>query len=155
MHHPRTGGYAQLVLYPSYDFNPLCVQSDLCFRITCTCNCSTHKLTVELLAKNKNYGMLEGQVTCFQQEMVVVRARTYLNTDTHTCMHIKTCMRTSAPQIYTLTNTPNPQAMEDKTGKFSMDETLIRTKPHGHGDVHLTLLQSGTAERWMQQVGRC
>lgn len=39
-------------------------------------------------------------------------------------------------------------AMLNKEGLFGYDNGKILTKPHGHGDVHLLMHQSGTAKRW-------
>lgn len=74
---------------------------------------STHELTMSLLAKHKNFGMAEGQITCVKQEMVA--------------------------------------AINDSKGGFAQSGPLIETKPHGHGDVHLVLHQSGVCRRWVEQ----
>ena len=40
--------------------------------------------------------------------------------------------------------------MTDNSATFAFDVTnsLISTKPHGHGDIHSLLFSSGVAERW-------
>ena len=66
-----------------------------------THDCSTHELTMSLLAKHKNFGMADGQITCVKQEMVAVRTHTYrhtqnihvLHTHTHTHTHNNTIHR--------------------------------------------------------------
>lgn len=34
------------------------------------------------------------------------------------------------------------------------DKLLIETKPHGHGDIHTLLHQSGVADRWVNNLGK-
>ena len=43
----------------------------------------------------------------------------------------------------------NVPAMIDNTAKLALEETgLISTKPHGHGDIHNLLFDSGVAAKW-------
>lgn len=41
-------------------------------------------------------------------------------------------------------------AMVNKDGLFAYENGKIVTKPHGHGDVHLLMHQSGTASKWYE-----
>lgn len=73
----------------------------------------TDAKTRDLLAKNKNFGMAEGQLTIVKQELVPA----LLNNAAHF-------------------------AIEGK------DAYCVSTKPHGHGDVHTLLFQSGLTDAW-------
>jgi UDP-sugar pyrophosphorylase len=44
-------------------------------------------------------------------------------------------------------------ALLDNDAKFAMDDATknIVTKPHGHGDIHELLYQSGVAKKWMTE----
>ena len=44
----------------------------------------------------------------------------------------------------------NVPAMMDNSAKIAVDEDemLIITKPHGHGDIHNLLFDSGVAKKW-------
>ena len=43
----------------------------------------------------------------------------------------------------------NVPAMIDNTAKLALDEHgMISTKPHGHGDIHNLLFDSGVAKKW-------
>lgn len=47
----------------------------------------------------------------------------------------------------------NVPALLDNDAKIALaeNEFKIVTKPHGHGDIHTLLYQSGVAQRWLQQ----
>lgn len=46
----------------------------------------------------------------------------------------------------------NVPALIDNSGQIALDEKdfKIVTKPHGHGDIHTLLYQSGVAQRWLK-----
>ena len=48
-------------------------------------------------------------------------------------------------------------ALQDSQARIVVDpETgAIAKKPHGHGDVHITLAQSGVAAKWLSQGRKC
>mmetsp|Transcript_66535 Transcript_66535/g.138695 ORF Transcript_66535/g.138695 Transcript_66535/m.138695 type:complete len:666 (-) Transcript_66535:380-2377(-) len=39
-------------------------------------------------------------------------------------------------------------ALIDSTGRMAVEGGVIQTKPHGHGDVHTLMLQSGVMDKW-------
>jgi UDP-sugar pyrophosphorylase len=47
----------------------------------------------------------------------------------------------------------NVPALLDNDARIALieNELKIVTKPHGHGDIHTLLYQSGVAQRWLDQ----
>jgi len=39
-------------------------------------------------------------------------------------------------------------ALLDSSARFASKGPMIETKPHGHGDVHILMHQTGTAKQW-------
>ncbi len=77
----------------------------------------THKATIDLLEKNKYYGMPSSHLTIVKQEKV--------------------------------------PALMGIDGTFALTcDFEIMTKPHGHGDVHTLLHQSGVAKKWKDDLGK-
>ena len=86
-------------------FIPLCIMT----------SDDTHKKTVELLEKYKNFGLRENQISIVKQE----KCPAIIDNECHLAL------------------------MKDKL--------LIETKPHGHGDIHYLLYQSGKVKDWISQ----
>ena len=40
-------------------------------------------------------------------------------------------------------------ALGDSAAHFVLENGLIATKPHGHGDIHTLLYQAGLPESWV------
>lgn len=47
----------------------------------------------------------------------------------------------------------NVPALIDNTAKLALNKGRIETKPHGHGDIHNLLFDSGVATKW-QAMGK-
>lgn len=58
-------------------------------------------------------------------------------------------------QIFIVQQGEGVPALMDNDAKFSVDEKTkkVVTKPHGHGDIHELLYQSGVAKKWMTENG--
>lgn len=44
----------------------------------------------------------------------------------------------------------NVPAMIDNSARLAIKDGKIETKPHGHGDIHNLLFDSGVAKKWLQ-----
>jgi UDP-sugar pyrophosphorylase len=52
------------------------------------------------------------------------------------------------PDQVTIMKQNKVPALEDSTARFACKDGVITTKPHGHGDVHTLMHQTGLAGQW-------